>query len=317
MKVTIESLSGEPGSKRRGLLPVDGTEIEMPITIVHGRASGPTVLVTAGVHGGEYPSIEAAIRLAGDLDPAQCAGTVVIVHIYGISAFGARLQYLVPEDGKNPNRVFPGKATGTVSERMAFTLMETFAAHADAWIDLHGGDIHEALEPFAIYSDAAAPEVVGRSRAMAEAFGITNIITSNSIAGGTYGAGAARGIPTILAEAGGEGRLDEPSVAVLTRGLDNVLRLLGVVSGKPEPVPPATFMSQFAWLRSEHRGCWYPAVRAGARVAVDARIGVIKDYWGEPIVEVRAPAGGVVLFVVTSLAINPNDPLVGIGIQEA
>jgi predicted deacylase len=317
MKVTIESLTGEPGSKRTGLLPVDGTEIEMPITVVHGRISGPTVLVTAGVHGGEYPSIEAAIRLARALDPAQCAGQVVIVHIYGISAFHARLQYLVPEDGKNPNRVFPGKATGTVSERMAYTVMETLAAHADAWIDLHGGDIHEALEPFTIYSDAAVPDVVARSRAMAEAFGISNIIMSNSIAGGTYGAAATRGIPAILSEAGGEGRLDEPSVDILSRGLDNVLRLLGVLSGKPEPGPAARYMIQFAWLRSEHLGCWYPSVRAGERVAVDDVVGVIKDYWGEPIVEVRAPAGGVVLFIVTSLAINPTDPLVGIGIQEA
>jgi predicted deacylase len=317
MSSTLAAFTGEPGSKWRGLLPVEGTEIEMPITVVHGRTGGPTVLVTAGIHGGEYPSIEAAIRLARDLDPAQCAGKVVIVHIYGISAFQARLQYLVPEDGKNPNRVFPGKATGTVSERMAYTVMETLAASADAWVDLHGGDIHEALEPFTIYSDAASPEVVAKSRAMAEVFGISNIIMSNSIAGGTYGAAAARGIPTILSEAGGVGQLDEASVGILSRGLDNVLRLLGVRSGKPEPVPPARYMNQFAWLRSEHVGCWYPAVRAGDHVDVDDVVGTIKDYWGEPVVDVRAPAGGVVLFIVTSLAINPTDPLVGIGIQEA
>ncbi len=306
-----------PGQKARGVLPVPGTSLQMPITMVNGARPGPLVLITGGVHGGEYPAIEAAIRLARDFDPSQTSGQVAIVHVYGISAFHARLQYLVPEDGKNPNRVFPGKATGTVSERMAHTLMETLVAGASAWVDLHGGDIHEALEPFTIYSDGAAPDVVARSRAMAEVFGIPHIIKSQSIAGGTYGAAASLGVPAILAEAGGQGQLDEPSVAVHLKGLRNVLRMLGVLPGTPEPVPPATHLTQFVWLRSEHTGCWYPAVRAGERVSKGEVVGVIKDYWGDLLVEHRAPATGVVLFVVTSLAINPTDPLLGVGATSA
>ncbi len=305
--------SAAPGQKARGMLPVPGTAVQMPITLIHGARPGPQVLVTGGVHGGEYPAIEAAIRTARDLDPGQAAGRVAVVHPYGISAFHARLQYLVPEDGKNPNRVFPGKATGTVSERMAYTLMETLVAGTSAWVDLHGGDIHEALVPFTIYSDGASPDVVAKSRAMAEAFGIPNIIVSQSIAGGTYGAAASRGIPAILAEAGGIGQLDERDVATLLRGVRNVLRLLGVTPGAPEPVPPATFLSRFVWLRSEHTGCWYPSVRAGERVTEGQTIGVIKNYWGDVLVEHKAPASGVALFVVTSLAISPTDPLVGIG----
>ncbi len=302
-----------PGQKVRGVLPVPGTGLQMPMTLVNGARPGPMVLVTGGVHGGEYPAIEAAIRLARDLDPGQMSGRVAIVHIYGISAFHARLQYLVPEDGKNPNRVFPGNATGTVSERMAYALMETLVAGAGAWVDLHGGDIHEALEPFTIYSDGAAPDVVAKSRAMAEAYGIPRIIRSQAIAGGTYGAATGRGVPAILTEAGGVGQLDEPSVTLHLKGLRNVLRLLGVLPGKPEPVPPATHFTQFAWLRSEHTGCWYPSVRGGERVTQGQLVGVIKDYWGDLLAEQRAPASGVVLFVVTSLAINPTDPLVGIG----
>ena len=305
--------SAAPGQKARGVLPVPGTGLEMPLTLVNGVRPGPTVLVTGGVHGGEYPAIEAAIRLARDLDPGHVSGQVAIVHIYGISAFHARLQYLVPEDGKNPNRVFPGRATGTVSERMAAALMETLVAGSDAWVDLHGGDIHEALVPFTIFSDAGAPDVVARARAIAEAFGIPSIITSQSIAGGTYGAAAAHGVPAILSEAGGVGQLDEGSVAVLFRGLHNVLRLLGALPGQPDPVAPPVYLRQFVWLRSDHRGCWYPAVRAGDRVTQGQVVGVIKDYWGDPLAEHRAPVGGTVMFVVTSLAINPTDPLLAVG----
>ena len=310
---SVGTANAARGQKARGLLAVPGTSVQMPITLIHGARPGPRVLVTGGVHGGEYPAIETVIRTARELDPGQVSGRVAVVHPYGITAFHARLQYLVPEDGKNPNRVFPGKATGTVSERMAFTLFETLVSGTDAWVDLHGGDIHEALIPFTVYSDGAAPEVVAKSRAMAEAFGISNIIVSQSIAGGTYGAAASRGIPAILSEAGGVGQLEEPDVAILVRGVRNVLRLLGVVPGAPEPVAPPTRLSKFVWLRSEHTGCWYPSVRAGDRVNEGERIGVTKDYWGDVLAEHKAPATGVVIFIVTSLAISPTDPLIGVG----
>jgi predicted deacylase len=78
-------------------------------------------------------------------------------------------------------------------------------------------------------------------------------------------------------------------------------------------VAPPVRLSRFDWLRAEHAGCWYPAVRAGERVTAGQTVGVVKDYWGETLAEPKAPAGGVVLFVVTSLAINPTDPLAGIG----
>ncbi|MGQ0550563.1 MAG: M14 family metallopeptidase [Armatimonadota bacterium] len=310
---SVGTAAAAPGEKARGVLPVPGTGLQLPLTLAHGAHPGPLVLVTGGVHGGEYPGIEAAIRLARELDPTTMRGRIAVVHVYGLSAFHARLQYLVPEDGKNPNRVFPGKATGTVSERMAHILMETLVAGADAWVDLHGGDIHEELEPFTIYSDGAAPDVVAKSRAMAEAYGIPHIIRSQSIAGGTYGAASSRGVPAILTEAGGVAQLDADSVAVHLHGLRNVLRLLGVLPGEPEPVPPRTHLSQFVWLRSEHTGCWYPVVRAGERVSKGQVVGVIRDYWGDLLVEHRAPAAGVILFVVTSLAINPTDPLLGAG----
>jgi predicted deacylase len=303
-----------PGQKARGVVDVPGTGLRMPITLVCGAAPGPTVLVTAGVHGGEYPGIEAAIRFARELDPGRVSGRVAVVHICGISAFHARLQYLTPEDGKNPNRVYPGRATGTVSERLAHTIMETFVARADAWIDLHGGDLHEALWPFTIHSAGGPPDAASRARAMADAFGIPHIIASDSITGGTYGAAAARGVPAILAEAGGVGQLDEESVAVHLRGLRNVLRLVGALPGAPEPVAPTVRLSRFDWLRAEHTGCWYPAVRAGERVVAGQSVGVVRDYWGETLAEPRVPADGTVLFVVTSLAITPTDPLVGIGV---
>jgi predicted deacylase len=314
-KFLVGDVIAEPGAKRTGFLKVPGTGVEMPMTVVHGKKPGPNVLFTGGVHGGEYPPIEAAIRLARELDPAEISGRVVIIHIVSPTAFQNRQQYLVPQDGKNINRQFPGSALGTASERMAYTIMNEVVSKVDAWVDLHGGDIHEALVPFSVYSDSAAEDVVSRSRKLAEVYGIEYVMASDSVKGGTYGASAAAGVPCILAEAGQVGQLDEESTRIHLRGCRNVLRHLGVLTGDPEPVAPIKRLQEFSWLFAGQTGCWYPSVKTGDIVQADQLIGVIKDYFGEPLGEYRASATGTVLFLVTSMAINEGDPLVGVGVE--
>jgi len=299
-----------PSSRRTGFLDVPGTEARMPFTAVHG--DGPRVLITGGVHGGEYPGIEAAIRIARELDPGQVRGFVVVVHPVNLPAFHARRQYVVPDDGRNLNRQFPGDPAGSLSQRMAYTLMEV-ARSMDAWIDLHGGDIHEALVPFTIYSDVAEPDVAARSRAMAAVYGIPDVIASASVKGGTYSAAAAAGVPAILAEAGQLGRLDEDCVDIHLKGCRNVLRSLGVLPGEPDPVEPVRALSRFEWCMAEQSGCWYPSVALGDTVLEGQPVGQVRDYFGETLREYVAPASGIVLFMVTSLAMNEGDPLLAVG----
>src|SRR5215212_10430437 len=76
--LTIGSLAAERGQKLRGWLPVPGTSIQLPLTLIHGARPGPTLLVTGGIHGGEYPGIEAAIQLARALDPAEMSGSAIV-----------------------------------------------------------------------------------------------------------------------------------------------------------------------------------------------------------------------------------------------
>lgn len=314
-KLRVGTAVAAPGAKATGFLEVPGTEVAMPLTVVNGAEPGPRVLVSGGVHGGEYPGIEAAIRLAALLDPATVRGQVVVIHIVSPLAFAARQQYVVPQDGKNPNRQFPGNALGTVTERMAHAIMTQVLPGVDAWVDLHGGDIHEALVPFTIYSDAAAPQVAARSRAMAEVYGIEWVVASNSVKGGTYSAAAAAGVPTILTEAGQCGRLDETNTQIHLQGCLNVLKHLGVLPGQPAPVAPVKVCSQFPWVNAGQSGCFYPAVNIGQMVQAGQPIGVIKDCFGQVLAEYTAPASGVVLFVVTSLAINAGDPLLAVGVE--
>src|SRR5262245_24226752 len=233
--LTISPLSVERGRKLHGWVDVPGTAIRLPVTLAHGAAPGPTLLVTGGIHGGEYPGIQAAIELAGALEPGAMRGSAIVVHIASPTAFQARMQYRVPEDGLNLNRQFPGKATGSVSQRLAAFIMAELASHADAWVDLHGGDIHEELEPFTIYSAGAAPAVREQAARLAQVYGSHYLLESDSVRGGTYAAAAAAGIPCILTEAGSCGQLDPAATEIHSRGLRNVLCELGILPGAPEP----------------------------------------------------------------------------------
>ncbi len=307
----IGDIHAEPGMKARGFLSVPGTAVQMPVVVVNGVGEGPTLLVTAGIHGGEYPSIEAAIRFGRELDPAQISGQVIVMSPVNLSSFHARQAFVTPEDGKNLNRVFPGKARGTVAERMAAVIMAEVVPHIDAWVDLHGGDIPEALIPFVgfiVGEDAALNEQL---RDLASAFGIEYLLHPSHLPGTTVATGTALGIPVLLAEAGQLGILDEENTELLLRGCRNVAQCLGILTGTPTRVRLTEFMD-WPWVRAQESGCWYPAVKLGDMVRKDQVVGVVKDYFGEPITEYRAMASGRILLICAAMSVNPNDPLLAV-----
>lgn len=311
--IRVGDLTCAPGAKVRGMLAVTGTDLKLPVTIIAGTRRGPTVAITGGTHGGEYPGIETAIRLARSLEPTDISGRLIIVHPVNVTSFYARSQYYVPEDGKNLNRVYPGRARGTFSERIAHTVFNEVIAQADFYLDLHGGDIHEALTPFVLYPTACAPEVTAKSRAAAALMGFPYVLGSLST-NGTFGAAAARGIPGLLAELGQCGRWSEEEVAQYLRAVHNVLRHLGVLAGPVADLGLATFFQRMGGVSAEQNGCWYPCVKPGDRIRAGDKVGEIRDFFGDVLAEYRAPANGLILYVVTSLAITAGDPLIGIAL---
>ena len=297
-----------------GFLDVAGTDVRIPVTLVNGIDEGKTLLITAGIHGGEYPSIEATIRLAAEVQTDGLSGQMILMPLVSPEAFHARQQYVLPADRKNVNRQFPGNALGTVSERIAHAVVTHAASQADAWIDLHGGDIHEALIPVVGYLEEGEPSVQRRAREMVEVFGIEHVMHPKDLPGTTFKTAAGLGIPCIIAEAGQCGQLDEESTQRLVRGCTNVARYLGILPGQAESRVVLTVFRDYPWVRAEHAGCWYPAVRAGDTVRRGRLMGTIKDYFGILVAEYAAPADGMVLLLATSLAMNAGDPLFGLGV---
>jgi predicted deacylase len=226
----------QAGTIDRHLVTLPGSELgdEMrPVTTVTGANPGPVLFVGAGVHGGEYPAIEAVIRLSTTLDPMSVAGTVILMPVLNLPAFRQRTPFVCPVDNVNPNRVFPGDPNGSYSEQMTHALINEFVAHADAYLDLHGGDIPEDLVPFSICRGGNEPVDV-KSMELATAFGLPYVLAVSrpiqpAKGSSSYVAAAERGIPAVLAEAGGVGQLQEDAVDLLVLGVRRVMAHLGMI----------------------------------------------------------------------------------------
>jgi predicted deacylase len=310
----VGSLRADPAGKRYGIneFTVDGRPYRLPMWLVNGNEPGPTLVVTAGVHPAEYASIAAALEFGQALTPADIRGRVIVVPVMNLPAFTARSIYVCPLDGKNLNRVFPGNPGGSASEQIAAWVFENVIRQADHFVDLHGGDLIEALVPFTIFFRSGDARVDDASLAMAKAFGIPLLVSSET-PGSTFSAASKAGIPSILTEAGGQGLWSREDVARHVEGLARIMRHLGMRAGGAPPPIDCRVLSQFLWLRSEHDGFWYPAVPVGADVEKGQELGRVTDWEGRVLQVAVSPGAGRVLFIVSSLAINNTDPLLAVG----
>lgn len=226
--VNICGLSIKRGEKLRTMLPIHDTEISLPLTIINGQQDGHALLLTAGIHGGEYPGIAAAMELGCELEQNQLSGCLVILHPVNIQGFWARREFMVPEDGKNLNRVFPGDEQGTLADKIAHLLSSTFFPLADFYVDMHSGDIHESLHPYVYYPGQPTPEVEAKSRSMAQVLDMEYMVRSLAT-GGAYNYAASRGLPSILIERGGAGLCLPEDIAAYKKDILNIMRKLNML----------------------------------------------------------------------------------------
>jgi len=290
--------------------------VEFPIVEVRGERDGPTLCLLAGVHGCEYSSIQAVRTLVRSLPANELSGRVLALAFVNPASFLQRTPFVSPQDGKNPNRSFPGDRDGSFTEALAYHVFRELIAPSDFLIDLHGGDQVEALHPFVLFDES---EAGATARRMAIAFGFENLIQvplAERIAGSTSAAAGDAGIPAIIAEAGGRGLLEQPAVDLLTRGARSVMQELGMLAGEPSPAQAPTLSRRFAWLYAPEAGWWRSEVQPGDEVAAGGRLGVIEDLFGDEIHVIEAPEDGVVLFMTSVPAVDRNGILCGLGTRR-
>jgi predicted deacylase len=309
------------GLATSGYFTFDDTQLQKyqwPYFAVVGAYDGPTFVLTAGIHAAEYTGILAAIRLGRGLQPGDVHGTIVIIPLLNRPGFFERSIYVNPEDGENLNRIFPGRADGTWSERFAHHLLNDVIARCDYAMDLHAGDMIEDLVPFVIFSQTGNAEVDARTRRMIDSYGVrwaTRSIPTGERPGMLYAAAAERGVPAIIAESGRCGLVEEDAIQRHVDGVQNIWRTLGLLTdAPPKEVDPPRVLDRFEWLRSDHEGIFDCRVRVNDAVHSGQSLGQMVDLLGNTLAEVTSPADGVVLFTVTSPAIKHGGLLLGVGV---
>lgn len=319
----VGPVSAAPGTTASGTLQVParagdaGTTI--PITVIHGARPGPVLALTAGVHGQEYTPVLALQRMRATIDPKTLAGTVIMVHVANMPSYLARTIYYSPADGKNLNRVFPGKADGTLSERIADVITREVIERATHVVDLHCGDGNESLRPYSYWITTGTSEVAEAGRQMALAFGMDHVIvdrerpTDANASVYLSNTAVTRGKPALTIESGGMAQTDNESIARIEHGIAGLLALLKMRTDGPAPVGSAIFLERSEVVRSSVTGIFYAAVEKGHTVAQGTVLGRVTDFHGTLLEEIKAPFAGEVLYVIGTPAMNKGEPVAFIG----
>ncbi len=305
MSTLLPLRTGKPRVEQGYVRPFDG--VEVPFAIIEGSDPGPCLLVTAGVHGSEYCSIETALRLMRKR-PEEIKGTLVVLPILNVQGFRKRSIYIMPEDGRNLNRMFPGRPDGSTSERLAHWLVAEVYPKADAYIDLHGGDLDEALAPFTLFPNGSE-----ESKALAVAFGIPVIVAAGG-EGYTINAAHRIGVPSILPEVSGNGLWGEDMVGAMITGVERVMHHLEMILGPVEEPAPEPLRAVTMWVpKAPCDGLWYAAKEISEPVAKGEILGEIRDVFGTVLATIHSEKEGFILYRLTSLPVNEGEALLGVG----
>ena len=310
----LNHISVEPGNVWTGYLELGQGEFRLPAAVLHGTRPGKTMLITAGVHGGEYVGIQAAIELSQKLKIQKVAGTIIIIKVINVPAFERRNGSMGLTDGKNLNREFPGNPEGTEMERLAWAVSHELQPAADYYIDLHSGDDYEQLTSYVYYAGMADEKTVSQSRRMAEQVDVPYMVRSNVASGGAYNYAASQGIPSILIERGGMGAWTSEEVRSTRRDVRNILCHLGIYQGKKDyrtyyPLD----VTDICYQDASRDGLWYPFKKPGDMIREGEILGEVRDYEGGLLELSVAEYDGVILYQTGTLQVLGDGPMIAYG----
>jgi predicted deacylase len=280
-----------------------GVELRLPVHVISGEKPGPTLGVTAGIHGDEYLPIEAVRRLVQQLDPAELSGTVIAVPVVNPLAIESQTRH-TPTDMQNLNRVFPGDPNGWLTEQLAAVVCEKFLTEIEYLVDLHAG----GAQPIVDYV------YIQNNEAMSRAYGFEALYRpSHPYVGTLTDVAQSHGIDCVVVEMGGGMIANDEYLERGTRGLFNVLKYLQMLPGEPEIPEQQTVVTEMSVIRPRTGGLLYPNLKledVGSIVPGETLLGtVISPYTFETLEEIRAPfeQNLVILLRPTITKVHPGD----------
>ncbi len=286
----------------------EGVPVSTPVLVVNGAFPGPTLCLTAAVHGDELNGIEIVRRVLHEIDPQKLSGAVIGVPIVNVQGFRRGSRYL--PDRRDLNRYFPGNSNGSAAARIAHSLITNIIVHCDALVDLHTGSFERANLP-QIRADLRNRDVV----TLTLGFGSMVVLHSEPIIGTLRHASTLAGIPAVTVEAGGPSQLELAEVKQGVKGIKILLTTLDMVKkirlwADPEPV-----YYRSSWVRVNNGGILLSDVSLGSTVRKGDLLGTITDPMNNARTELRSPYAGRIIGMARNQVVMPGFAAFHVGIQ--
>ena len=283
------------------------TPMTLPVHVVHGRRDGPTMFVSAAIHGDEVLGVEIIRRLMQASALKTLRGTLMLIPIVNGFGFISHSRYL--PDRRDLNRSFPGAANGSLAGRLAHIFMTEVVQRADVGIDLHTGALHRANLP-----QIRADLEKGDCLALAKSFGAPVILHSDLRDGSLREAAQEEGVDVLIYEAGEALRFEEFAIRAGVKGVLSVMKHLGMVTAKAsKAMANKSVMSRSShWLRAPVGGIFRATKTIGDSVEKGEAIGAIADPFGETEADVVTKAAGIIIGRTNLPVVNQGDALIHI-----
>lgn len=296
-----------PGRRAQLELPIgrliSGTEIALPVIVVHGKSDGPTVGLSAAVHGDELCGVEIIRRVLASVDSRTLSGTIIATPVVNVHGFNTGDRYL--PDRRDLNRSFPGSDKGSMAGRIAHLMMTEVIERASVAIDFHTGSDHRSNLP-QIRCDLSDTT----THTLAAVFGAPLMMHSANRDGSMRAAASAVDTTMLLFEGGEALRFDEPAIRIGTAGTKRVLHHLGMIDGAPDASEPTAVAMSSRWSRAGRSGLLHLEVGLGDRVLARQLVGSVYDPFGKRLARISSRAAGVVIGVTLQPIVNRGDAVV-------
>jgi predicted deacylase len=286
--------------------------LDAPVFVARGARYGPSLCITAGIHGDEINGTEIARRAFSWIDPKELSGTLIVFPM--VNAAGVRSGNRYMQDRRDLNREFPGRSKGSVAAIVAHTLFTEIRRNCQYLIDLHTGSFSRSNHP--------QIRVTAKNETaleLARHFGLGIVILSEGPNGSIRREAGDIGIPAIIYEAGEPSRFDLDQIAAGVQGIESVMAHLRMIEGgKLIEVPESRIYTQTTWVRVPvgAGGYFFPTVTLGQAVSSGDRLGTIIDPLTDRYTAVTASHSGEVIGLAVAQIVLSGYALVHLGVQH-
>jgi predicted deacylase len=285
-----------------------GGPFPIPVRVARGVEQGPTLCLTAGVHGDELNGIEIVRRVLQEVDAAKLHGTLIGVPIVNLYGFRQASRYL--PDRRDLNRHFPGRPNGSAASRIAHSFFTEVVSRCGALVDLHTGSFHRSNVPQvrADLTDSGAFE-------LATAFGSGVVAHAVGEPGTLRRAALDAGIPAIIYEAGEPMRFQPALVEQGVRGVIDLMARKGMLGSSGRRGQRQEIYYRTRWVRVDDGGILLASVELGDAVKLGDELGSVTDPISNERAIVRSPYDGRVLGMALNQVVIPGFAVFHIGIR--